>query len=541
MIIPINNLSEYGIIADRLPHELPPNAFSGGQNIRFRDGYAERFLGQEAAFGTPTVVPYWLLPVPQPADYYWVYAGLTKVYAVSTTSTHTNITRETTPGSGTDVNYSATADKNWTGGVLGGIPVLNNGIDPPQVWLPVSTSQRLLPLDYVTGTSTWASLSYTCNALRPFKDYLIALDCTLDSGVRWPHMVKWSHPAIAGALPVSWDDTDSTKDAGEYNLSQTAGYCLDCAPLRDINVIYKEDSIWGMQYIGGLYIFRFFQIAGQIGAIAKRCMTEFATGQHAVFGTGDCVVHDGQTMTSILSSRMRKWLYNQLDPTYYARNFIARVYAKREVWFCFTPTGSTFPTQALVWNFEQNSIGVRDLPGLGHLTEGQIYATSISDTWDGGPSTTWDADSVTWGESGYTLTEPNPLGAGVTDTLLYNMSSGLTFNGTDYDAYVERTGLGIPPVNSGTPPDISSMKFVRRVWPRIEGTDGATVQVEIGTQNYVDGSVTWADPINYTIGSNARIDCRLRGRMLAYRVSSSTDIDWRLHGIEFDVDKSGNF
>jgi len=354
-------------------------------------------------------------------------------------------------------------------------------------------------------------------------------------------MVKWSHPAIAGALPVSWDDTDSTKDAGEYNLSQTAGYCLDCAPLRDINVIYKEDSIWGMQYIGGLYIFRFFQIAGQIGAIAKRCMTEFATGQHAVFGTGDCVVHDGQTMTSILSSRMRKWLYNQLDPTYYARNFIARVYAKREVWFCFTPTGSTFPTQALVWNFEQNSIGVRDLPGLGHLTEGQIYATSISDTWDGGPSTTWDADSVTWGESGYTLTEPNPLGAGVTDTLLYNMSSGLTFNGTDYDAYVERTGLGIPPVNSGTPPDISSMKFVRRVWPRIEGTDGATVQVEIGTQNYVDGSVTWADPINYTIGSNARIDCRLRGRMLAYRVSSSTDIDWRLHGIEFDVDKSGNF
>ena len=540
MILTISNLSQYGIVKDVQPHELPASAFTDGKNVRFRDGYAERFSGHLAAFGTPTVAPYFLLPVPRPSDYYWIYGGLTKVYVVNSGGTHTNITRETTPASGTDVNYNATVDLNWTGGVLGGVPFLNNAIDPPQVWEPVSTGQRLLPMDYVTGSSTWASVVYSCRAMRTFKDYLVALDID-KNGTRYPTMVKWSHPAVAGAQPVSWDETDTTRDAGEYSISQTPGYVLDCLPLRDTNIIYKEDSVWGMQYIGGVFIFRFFQIFRDIGALSRRCAVEFQAGQHALFGSGDCVIHDGQTMRSILSQKLRSWLFNQMDPQYLARSFTALVWESKEVWFCYVPVGETLPTQAVTWNWESNAVGVRDLPSVTSLEQGQIFVTSVSDTWDGGPATTWDGGTDTWGERGYQLSQPEPLAASPGDTLLHELNNGLQFNGTDYESYVERTGLGLPPANSGSLPDISSMKFCRRVWPRIEGTNGQTVEVTLGAQNTIDGSVTWQNPIDYVIGSSARIDTRLRGRMLAYRVRTTSAVDWRLLGIDFDVDKSGHF
>lgn len=540
MILSVTDLSQYGIVKDVPPHELPANAFTDGENVRFRDGYAERFSGHETAFGTPTVAPYFLLNLPRPTDYYWIYPGLTKVYVVNSGGTHSNITRETTPGSGTDVNYNATADLNWTGGVLGGIPFLNNAIDSPQIWLPVSTSQRLLPMDYVTGTSTWASLSYTCRAMRTFKDYLVALDVDFN-GTRYPTMVKWSHPAVPGAMPVSWDANDTTKDAGEYSLAQTSGFVLDSLPLRDLNIIYKEDSVWGMQYIGGVFIFRFFQIFRDIGALGRRCAVEFQAGQHALFGTGDCVIHDGQTMRSILSRRLRTWLFNQLEPSYLSKCFTGLVWDSKEVWFCYVPVGESTPTQAVTWNWESNALGVRDLPGITHIEQGQIFTTSVSDTWDGGPATTWDGGTDTWGERGYTLTQPEPLAVSPVDTQLYHLNTGLTFDGTTYDSYVERTGLGLPPGNSGTLPDISSMKFWRRVWPRIDGTFGQTVDITLGSQNAVNGPISWQAPISYTIGSNARIDTRIRGRMLAYRISTTAAVDWRLLGIDFDVDKSGNF
>ena len=127
---------------------------------------------------------------------------------------------------------------------------------------------------------------------------MVAMDVT-KSGIRDKRLVKWSHPAPAGSFPTSWDETDTTKDTGEVHLGETEGAILDSLTLRDVNLIYKDDSIHGMQHVGGIGIFRFFQIFGEYGALGKNCVVQFEAGKHLVFGRDDVFVHDGLVGTTL--------------------------------------------------------------------------------------------------------------------------------------------------------------------------------------------------------------------------------------------------
>jgi hypothetical protein len=38
----LDNLGQFGALNDLAPSESPPNSFSSANNVRFKDGYAER-------------------------------------------------------------------------------------------------------------------------------------------------------------------------------------------------------------------------------------------------------------------------------------------------------------------------------------------------------------------------------------------------------------------------------------------------------------------------------------------------------------------
>lgn len=521
MIIPVPNAGQFGLVSDLAPHELPLNAWSGGRNVRVRDNYVEKFLGHQEVFGTPTVVPYWLLPVASPTTYYWVYASLAKAY-VWDGSTHTNITRQSV---GVDVDYNATIDKNWTGGVLGGIPVLNNGIDDPQMWNPVSAAQRLQLL------SNWDT-NWKAGALRPFKRFLVALDIT-KSGIRYPHMVKWSHPAAPGALPSSWDETDATKDAGEWELKESNGVVLDGFPLRDLFVIYKEDSTWGMQFIGGVAVFRFLNLFRSVGAISRRCAAEITPGQHVVFSPDDIVVHDGQQARSIIDARRRRLLYSSMDTMNYRRSFLVHNLPKQEVWFCFPETGSTLPNRAFIWNYSNNTWGVRDLPGVAHIDFGVVDPGAGNDQWNNAVGD-WNSDTLLWGEQSFNAILNHLLIAGTTGTRLYQGDITTQEAGANTTSFVERTGLGFP-LKVGRPPDFTTRKLLKRLWPRIEGTTGESLNVYVGAQDAVNGSVSYGPPKTYTIGTTKSLDFLVNSPLHALKFESTGSLEWRLHGYEVDV------
>src|ERR1700704_5216188 len=204
--VEIDKIAIPGAIADVPPYQIPPEAWTTALNMRARDYGLESLLGWVQVFGTPTVAPYFLMPISGVAQNFWLYAGLNKVYAYDG-ATHTNITRQT---ASVDVNYSSTDAADLNGTLLGNIPIINNGIDIPQFWPTQSIGTKLANL------TNWPA-ALRAKVIRSFGPFLVGFSL-IDAGNALPHTIQWSHPATPGSVPSSWDYTDTTVDAGRSDL-----------------------------------------------------------------------------------------------------------------------------------------------------------------------------------------------------------------------------------------------------------------------------------------------------------------------------------
>jgi len=175
--ISIDDVASVGVVRDSPPHEIPPEAWTLAENVRFEDNSIVQLLGYSQIFGTPGVAPYYAQFVSAPGQPWWLYAGLSKIYAYNG-STHTDVTR-TTDGA----VYNATSASQWQGTNIGGIPVINNGVDVPQYWPPASGGGFANTI-HMANLANWPS-TLRCAIIRSFGPYMMALNLT-DSGVLKP-------------------------------------------------------------------------------------------------------------------------------------------------------------------------------------------------------------------------------------------------------------------------------------------------------------------------------------------------------------------
>lgn len=514
----IGPLGEVGIVKDQAAHLLPLNAWTDGRNVSFRDGKVVRSFGYLSTL-TPGNSPFYAQYCPTATGTYWLYAGLTDVYATDVTS-HADITRSS------GGPYGATANLNWTGGNLGGVPVINNGVDAPQMWLTPSLATPLAAL------SNWPA-STICQSLRPFKNYLVALDLT-ESVTRYPQMVRWSHPADPGGVPASWDYTDPAYDAGRIELKETSDFLVDQMVLRDTNILYKEFSTWGMRFIGGNDIFQFFKIFDSFGALSRRCALEFQPGQHVVFTPDDCVVHDGNSAESILQRRVRRSLFSGINSDYLSRCFVASSWLTQEVYFCYPEGSDAYCTLALVWNWKDNTLSFRELPSITHIANGVVDFSGVSPSvWDT-DSEAWDSDTTTWDFSEIRATDRRMLWT-KPGSALYGAPYGLTADSGVIDSWVIREGLGLP-ARQDQPPDFTTRKLVKRIWPHVSGDTGTTIQIYVGAKERIEAATVWYGPYPFVIGTTLWIDCLVNARLHGFQFYCSENKNWEL--TSFDVEYS---
>jgi len=590
MLTRIKNLSEFGILTDISPQELPNNSFSAGENIRFNNKAVEKFTGHSIVFGTPVIVPYWLLPVTTVSSSFWVYCGLSQVYvydgtthfpltriaatknisgitrsgttATATSTAHgysnsdvisisgasqsdynitaiiSNVAANTfdytvanspvTPATGTIIAnkntlYSAAAATSWNGGVIEGIPIINNGVNDPQMWSPIGTSQRLTSLTWDSG-NTWLAKGHTCAVIRTYKDFLVALDVT-KSGNQNSRLVKWSTSGLPGAVPSTWDETDATEDAGEVELAQTIGACIDGETLGDLFVIYKEDSTWGMQYIGGDAIFRFYLLYGTLSILTRRCVKQFE-GKHFVLSQGDVMVHDGVSKPiSIIDQRRRDELFNNIDSDNYTLCFVTPNYSNQEMWISYPESGKTACTKMMVWNWRENSWGSRDLPDAYDIAYGVLDDSNAITVWNDDTGF-WNDDTEVWNQRTFNPSDKKMLMAA---TNLYLLNDTNQFDGTSFNSNIERTGLFFE--------DAETIKHVTAIWVRSVGTGILTITV--GSQMNPGEAVTWKPGVTMSVGTERKINLRVTGRYIAYKIESSGNDNWKILGVAFDINSAG--
>lgn len=489
--------------------DLPLEAWSDANNVSFKDGKARKAQGYSSVFGTPPDNVLFLLNNISSGILYWYEATDTGIYRTEGT-THVDL-------SGPSAPYSATEQKGWTGGVLNTVVVLNNSYDNPQCLRRTDTTFIDLP--------NWPA-STTCEVMRVYKNYLVALNVT-KSGTEFPTLVKWSSPADPGEVPFTWDETDPTNDAGENTLADTGGSIVDGRKLRDSFYIYKEDSVYSMTYTGGVFVFNFRQIFDDIGALSKNSIAEF-DAKHFVVGQGDVYVHNGVQKASVISGKMREYLFTNIRNDAFDRLFVVPDYANTEMWICYCSTDNNDTSdkscdRALVWNWSENTWSRRDLPSIRYATYG-IVDPKEPDWWDAS-SGSWDTETAVWGESNYNPSKLKILMSSPQNDKVYVVGNSSIFDGQTFESFLERTDISLG--------DDRRMKVVTSVTPHVKG-DGQ-MQFYLGTSYVQNGPILWRGPFSYTIGSQYKVDCKVSGRYLAIKVVATSESNWELNGYTFEL------
>jgi hypothetical protein len=119
----------------------------------------------------------------------------------------------------------------------------------------------------------------------------------------------------------------------------------------------------------------------------------------------------------------------------------------------------------------------------------------------------------------------------VSNTKIFRDNFGNTKDGTNMTSFVERTGLDLN--------DPQAVKFVSAVYPQIEVSGNNSVNVYVGRQISTEQGITWEGPILFNPNTQSKVSCRVSGKYFGIKVESTTDIDWKLHGVSFEVQQRG--
>jgi hypothetical protein len=514
----INDVGSVGLVQDLPAHTIVPEAFDKLENMRCFDGKLAKLRGQTTVFTAPDQIPLFIQQLVDPSQVWWLYASMDKIW-VWDGSAYFDISRA--------AGYTATEASQWDGTVLGGIPIFNNGTDVPQFWASYSTGALFDDL------TAW-DVSWRAKAVKAYGPYLVAMNVT-KGGTAHPHMVKWSHPADPGALPISWDETDPTKDAGEYELPDSrAGLLLNGGALRGQMFLYKENAVWRMQSIGGLLVFSFSSFIDSNGMIAPKAFAQSPDGmRHVVLMQDDLVIHDGQAVRSLLTNRVRRALFNRLDRAQASKCFLFTNSEYREVWVCYPEVGADAPNRALIWNQENDALTEASI-NFTCAESGYVEGTELG-VWDDYPVTSWDDFDGVWN----TKTARKVVVGNTTPRFLQLDTGGLR-NAIKYNAIARRTNLAIMGKRRDGSPiqDYKRLKMYRRVWLKASGDP---FFVRVGVQEEIDGTVRWTRKKLFSPATDQFVDVLKSGRALAIEFSSRDSGLWEVHGYKPEVVPLGFF
>lgn len=529
MIFEIDDIADVGSVRDVPGYQLPPNIWTLALNVRYQDAALKVMDGWGSVFGTPLIPPHFTIPVATSAQQFWLYTSLTAA-AVYDGVTHTNITRVV------GGPYTAVDSRDWNGTLFGGIAIVNNGNDVPQMWFTPTVATKL------TDLTNWPA-NLRCKVIRSFEAFLVAVSLT-ESGVEHPHRIRWSHPAVPGSVPTSWDVTDPTVDAGEIDFPDVAaGVLVDALPLGSTMFLYKEASIWKMRFVGGQNIFDFGQSSWitTAGLLGPRCVCLTGDGTKHVLATQDDIIwHNGSQVASILNQRQRKRLQDELDTDNFAQSFIFSNPFNNEVWFCYPSAGNTYPNRALVMNYKAaggNDWVVTEADGITfrNTAFGTIEGFT-AEAWDTGTEI-WDAETGPWSR----LERRRVVLCNPVDNKFLGLGTTMRRDGVTFTSTLQREGLaliGKKDFGNGVVVDHMKMKMMKRLWPKIIGSP---VLIRFGAQQTVNGATEWGPQVTFNPSTDVYCDPGpVSGRAVGFEISQ-TDAIWRLDGYKLDMVPLGEY
>ena len=522
----LTELRPNSVIQDVPPSEVPPENWTDVRNFYMRVGYAQRISGVSQFFADWTDQPVNVFNVQQATTNFWVVMGENTVQVIDQSGTVSDITPAVYVPSVEAFEANQTP--------INGFPVQSFNQNPPTFW-DKNVGNICAPLP------GWPAAT-TARSIRSFKQFLIAMNM-VESAAEFPDKLRWSNAAEPGTVPTEWI-ASPTNEAGDATLADTTGGIIDGLSLRGQFIIYKNHSTYLCNFVGGTFVFTFRKFLTTSGLLANNCVTE-AEGRHIVMTDGDVLIHDGQNVRSLLDKKLRRFIFLQIDSDNFQNSFLLNYRAAKEVWICFPAAGVLHPNIAVVWDYAHDLLSIRDLPETwSHAQSGLVLSTTAALDWDS-QTDTWDASQGSWNRAQFTGAFERVLGAVNTsdedtnDRLLYVDDTTTNRDGTAVVGQITRESLDL-----GTP---EALKYVRRVWPRVQGATGVVIKIRVGVQNDPADGISWSPTQDFALNVDDFLNFDASGRYISVRFEddaapgANANGIWRVHGFDLEYTFQGDF
>ena len=558
-IVEIGSLDAGGLVLDKPKFDLMPNVFTNGYNVEFNEkgvtpaNAFEQSIGKMV--GSPLRLDILQILAKQRLAVYLTDSDAYVVYR----GTHAKVTRD----SG---QYSADSTYKWSGGFFHGQMVYTNGRDVPQCYAPIGPNEKFKDLP------NWPS-SVRVKLIRPFMNFLVGLGYNNVAERQYDSQtVFWSDVADPGTLP-KWDITDPAQKAGTYALSETKAAIIAGEVLADTLVIYKEDSIYLMRYIGGTYVFNLDKVVDGFGAASPYSVVPIGT-EHFVVGQNELYTFNGVSVTPVGRGYVREFFFNDWNAQFRHNVFCLHREASTQLWICYPRKGQEYATRALIWNYGKNTWTIRELPPVycGQYSYTALFGqlgswADLANNTSWSPDLAWDEipDEFTWITSGNGGLEKSLyFGIALTPGDIGNVSSDgidFTYGGVTWPVsapyppilslpyigqkamgYVERTNIAFDGKDQNGVPtvDRTLYKTLTECYPEVIG---GLVQIRFGTQSVHNGTVDWSDWMDYDPATDYKLDPFMTEKFLAIAFQSKPDnlTDWTVTGYSLNITDGGRY
>jgi hypothetical protein len=562
--LPLRKLGEVGVIPDANPYDLPPNAFSDCSNVIFDEGVVLRApvfkqlfpairssiaindmvgtinastVNYDSAEGAPVddvrFVSSYADPVAGETLFICDQSGEVRGYP------NGNL-QFLHPGSGLVSNENP-----WTHAQVSGLSFMARKGMVPYV-RAIRDQNNFSPL-----VGDWPSTD-SCAVMRSYNDFAIALNVTKGTS-QYPTMVKWSNPIAYGDTPadVLWDASNPNFISGENVLGEMTSAIRDGLALGSQFILYSKEQVWQMEYTGSTFVFNFRKLFPTGGIVNTNCVVE-VDGKHFVFGEDDLYVHDGISKQSIADGRCRRYVFKSLDRAKLNACFVQHDPVSNLIIFAYPSkqpgmayAGTQFCNRAAIYNYRTDTWSFMDLPNcVGGASVNLVLAANLY--LENGPDIPDLYDTSATSSQGQAprlsvmLSAPH-VPAGVTESRVFafdlptaNVVRLPAHPETLKDAWVQREGIDLD--DPGLALKLRSYKFINNIVPQMDYEDGVnTIRWRVGAFDKPKDPTVWYSDQEYSPLVDYKLDMRVGGRYLSYRVDIKGIEPFRFGGFDAEV------
>jgi len=321
------------------------------------------------------------------------------------------------------------------------------------------------------------------------------------------------NPGVQDPLAIRFSDQESLTDwaatatntAGELRLGSGSEIVMAVETRQQI-LVYTDDSLYAMQYLGPPFTFGVNHISENITTMGPLCA---AAVEDNVFWMGqqEFYVYGGTVQR--LPCTVRDYVFDDINLNQREKIVASTNTAFSEVWWFYPSSGSETNDRYVVYNYQQQV---------------WYYGTL--------PRTAWMDRGI--------FDQPIAAGPG---NYLYRQETGFDGDGTAITAYIESSQVDIG--------DGDQFAFIKRLIPDLTFRDSSasnpSANFTIKTRNFPGGNYLQSTESAVTKSASVPVEqftdqvhLRLRGRSFAMRIESDdAGVGWRLGSPRLDIRLDG--